>query len=91
MESAPDTWVTVYTDDIGSTFGPKGFCNGFEPARLVAEVSDIIVHKADEPNALVGLFDSDGLPGMRTSASGVKLAVTCGAAFCAARVRHNMD
>lgn len=31
------------------------------------------------------------LPSVRTEASAVKLAVTCGAAFCAERVRHNMD
>ncbi|WP_210243179.1 hypothetical protein, partial [Mesorhizobium sp. B2-8-3] len=23
--SVPDTWVTVYTGDMGNTFGPKGF------------------------------------------------------------------
>ena len=34
---------------------------GFEPASLVVEVSQIIIHKADQPNPLVGLFDSDGL------------------------------
>jgi hypothetical protein len=26
--SVPDTWVTVYTEDIGNTFGPKGFATG---------------------------------------------------------------
>ena len=26
--SVPDTWVTVYTEDIGNTFGPKGFARG---------------------------------------------------------------
>jgi hypothetical protein len=30
---------------------------------LQTEVSEIIVDEADEPNALVGLFDSDGLAG----------------------------
>jgi hypothetical protein len=60
--SVPDAWVTVYTEDIGNTFGPKEFCKGFEPASLVVEVSEIVTHKADEPNPVVGLFDSDGLP-----------------------------
>ena len=27
--SVPDTWVTVYSGDMGNTFAPKGFC----PAR----------------------------------------------------------
>src|ERR1700716_1137120 len=26
--SVPDTWVTVHTEDIGNTFGPKGFARG---------------------------------------------------------------
>jgi len=26
--SVSDTWVTFYTDDIGNTFGPKGFARG---------------------------------------------------------------
>jgi Phage integrase family len=38
-------------------------CEGFEPAGLIVKVSKIIIHKADEPNPIVGLFDSDGLAG----------------------------
>jgi len=53
--SVPDTWVTDYSEDIGNTFGPKGF----EPAGLVVEVSEIIVHEVDGPNAVIGLFDSE--------------------------------
>ena len=26
--SIPDTWVTVYSGDMGNTFGPKGFSIG---------------------------------------------------------------
>jgi hypothetical protein len=26
--SVPDTWVTVYSGDIGNTFGPKGLSSG---------------------------------------------------------------
>jgi hypothetical protein len=55
----PDTWVTVYTEDMGNTFAPKGFARG---SSLRAS-SSIIVHEADEPNPLVGLFDADGLTG----------------------------
>src|SRR6266851_8369780 len=28
LGSVPGTWVTVYSDDIGNTFGPKGFARG---------------------------------------------------------------
>src|SRR5258706_10894574 len=44
-------------------FWSEGICKGFEPASLVVEVSEIIIHKADEPNPFVGLFDADGLAG----------------------------
>jgi len=26
--SVPDTWVTFYSENIGNTFGPKGFARG---------------------------------------------------------------
>ncbi|WP_158231375.1 hypothetical protein [Bradyrhizobium sp. C9] len=32
-----------------------------EPARLIVEVSQIIIHEADEPNPVIGLFNSDDL------------------------------
>jgi len=35
----------------------------FEPAGLVIEVSQIVVHGADEPDAVVGLSDADILAG----------------------------
>jgi hypothetical protein len=61
--SIPTKWVTVYSGDMGNTFGPKGFFGRLEPACLVVEVAEIIVHEADEPNVLVHLFDSDALAG----------------------------
>ena len=39
----------------------EGICKGFEPAGLIVEVAEIIIHKADEPNTVLGLFDADGL------------------------------
>lgn len=33
---------------------PEGICKGFEPASLVIEVSQIIVHEAGEPNPAIG-------------------------------------
>src|SRR5437762_3840589 len=44
-------------------FWSEGICKGFEPASLVVEVSEIVIDKADEPNPLVGLLDTDGLAG----------------------------
>src|SRR5437762_11357410 len=44
-------------------FWSEGICKGFEPASLVVEVSEIVIHKTDEPNPLVGLLDTDGLAG----------------------------
>src|SRR6266571_323366 len=48
---------------MGNTFGPKGFCKWFEPACLIVEVAQIMIHEADEPNPVVGLFDADCLAG----------------------------
>jgi hypothetical protein len=28
LRSVPDTWVTFHSEDIGNTFGPKGFASG---------------------------------------------------------------
>jgi len=59
LRSSPDTWVTERTGYIGNTFGPNGFCK--EHPRLQIEVSSqIIIHKADEPDAVVNFFDADG-------------------------------
>jgi hypothetical protein len=66
--SVPDTWVTFYTEDIGKHFWSERICKGFEPASLV-EISEIVIHKADEPDRLIGLFDSDGLAGGRRTPS----------------------
>jgi ABC-type uncharacterized transport system substrate-binding protein len=46
---------------------PVGFglvaLDRFESARLVVEVSEIIVHKADQPNLVAHLFDTNALAG----------------------------
>ena len=41
----------------------EGICEWFEPAGLVVEVAQIIIHKADQPNAVVGLLDANSLAG----------------------------
>ncbi len=48
---------------MGNTFGLKGLGSGFESARLVVEISDIIFDKACGPNPVVDLFDADDLAG----------------------------
>ncbi|HEY1615292.1 MAG TPA: hypothetical protein VGF97_16545 [Rhizomicrobium sp.] len=35
----------------------------FEPASLIVEVSEIVMHEADEPDSVVGLPDADILAG----------------------------
>ena len=63
VRSIPDTWVTVYSGDMGNSFGPKGVGDRFEPTCLVVEVAEIVVHEGGEPKMFVDLFDSDGLAG----------------------------
>lgn len=41
----------------------RGLRKRFEPAGLVVERSQIAVHEADEPDAVVNLSDADGLAG----------------------------
>ena len=48
---------------MGNTFGPNGFVDRFEPARLVVEVAQIVVHEGDEPDALADLRHADVLSG----------------------------
>jgi len=38
---------------------PNGFVEGLQGSLFQVEVSKVIVHEADEPNALIDLFDAD--------------------------------
>src|SRR5499433_4130217 len=44
-------------------FWAEGIFERFEHSRLQIEVSQIIIHKADEPDVVVNLLDADGLTG----------------------------
>jgi hypothetical protein len=52
---------------MGNPFGPKGFAlvrrdlQGVRAGKSRRRSSQIIIHEADEPDPLVGLFDADGL------------------------------
>jgi len=48
---------------LGLTGPPEGVLEWFEPACLIVEVAQIIVHEGDEPNLFAHLFDSDVLTG----------------------------
>lgn len=52
-----------------SYYGVRSGHNGLrlEPAGLVAEISEIIVHEADAPNPVVSLLESDCLAGLNPS------------------------
>jgi len=45
----------------GLHFWPEGICKGLQSFLLQVYITQIIVHKADEPDAVVDLFDADGL------------------------------
>jgi hypothetical protein len=60
--SSPETWVTECTGYMGNTFGPKGFSSG-SSTRVSIEVSQIIIHKADQPDVVVYFLDADRLAG----------------------------
>ena len=50
--SIPGTWVTVYSaGDMGNTVGPNGLSIGSKRQK----VAQVVLHEADEPNAVVDL------------------------------------
>jgi len=64
----PKTWVTDYIGDIGNTFlyrrHRQHFClkwvfDRLEPAGLVIELAEIILHETDESDSVRDLFDDD--------------------------------
>src|SRR5690349_6224624 len=44
-------------------FRPEGIVDRFEPACLVIEIAQVILHEADQPNAVPDLGDADVLSG----------------------------
>jgi len=46
-----------------NTFGPNGFSSGSSTRVSRSKVSQIIIHKADQPDVFVNFFDADGLTG----------------------------
>ena len=46
---------------LGLTGPPEGILEWFEPACLIVEVAQIIVHEGDEPDPFAHLFDADVL------------------------------
>jgi hypothetical protein len=53
--------VTVHSEHIGNTFGLKGFFDRLQPARLVVEIAQIVVHEGHEPKVVAHLRDADVL------------------------------
>src|SRR5580765_5325835 len=47
---------------MGNSLGPR-IIDRFQPARLVVEVAQVVVHERDEPDALAHLFDAHLLSG----------------------------
>lgn len=53
--------VTERSGDIRYTFRPKGFSRGCKVFFLQIDIAEIIIHKTDQPDAVVDFFDADGL------------------------------
>ena len=54
----------------------------FEPACLIIEVSQIVVHKACQPDMVFDLFDADGLTGEDQTEIDLLAPVTDASACC---------
>jgi hypothetical protein len=48
---------------MGDSPGPKGLWRGLQGPLLQVDVSEIVLHEADDPNAVVDLLDAEALPG----------------------------
>jgi len=48
----PVTWVTVYTEPIGNTFGAERILDRLHPSHLVVEVAQIVAHEGREPDVV---------------------------------------
>ena len=44
-------------------FWPEGVVQGLQSFFLQINIAEIVIHKADQPNAVVDFFDADGLAG----------------------------
>jgi len=60
---------------------PEGAIERFQPAGLVIEVAEIVIHEGDEPDLIAHLFDADALAG-EDEAEIDLLAVEADAAAC---------
>src|SRR5207249_6041712 len=71
--SLPDQSFSVRSGDIGNRtfrrhrlhFWPEGVLQGLQGFFLQINIAEIVIHKTDEPNAVVNFLDADGLPGER--------------------------
>jgi hypothetical protein len=48
---------------MGNTFGPERIFERFKHPSLQVEVPQIIIHKTDQPDAVLYFLDADSLPG----------------------------
>src|SRR5256886_16223690 len=56
LAASPGRWHLQHS-------GSEGIGKGFEPAGLVVEVAEIVVHEGDQPDFLAHLLDAHLLPG----------------------------
>src|SRR5205807_8281662 len=67
------TFQRVRSGDMGNRtfrrhrlhFWPEGVLQGLQGVFLQINIAEIVIHKTDEPNAVVNFLDADGLPGER--------------------------
>src|ERR1700756_4530803 len=66
---APTNFSTVRSGDIGNRtfrrhrlhFWPEGVLQGLQGFFLQINIAEIVIHKTDQPDAVVDLLDTDGL------------------------------
>src|ERR1043166_8448929 len=61
--SIPSGSVTFYSERTGNSFDPNGVLDRCQPARLIVEIAQIVLHEGDKPDALADLRHADVLAG----------------------------
>ncbi len=69
--SLPDQFFPVRSGDMGNRtfrrhrlhFWPEGVLQGLQSFFLQINMAEIVIHKTDQPDAVVDFFDTDGLSG----------------------------
>src|SRR5262249_23595879 len=63
MPRVPESPLLIRTGDVGDNLGAERVVERLQGPLLELDVAEIVVHEADEPNAVVDLLNAERLTG----------------------------